>query len=175
MIGKTNVGGMSMQQAMIKGTDDATISPETILKGQIGYGKYGKRMVGTYDGRKVAEWVYEQGIQINTFNNKLHECGFRPSIVLMYTLEADEEDEKVLYGLIDSRLPSLRPTSKMYEFGTKLDIGQTKDYGTSVSSSRGFGYVNSIVDNGFNCSLGDFNDYEWNDSYVTKVKIVAIE
>lgn len=47
MICKTNVGGMTVKQAMIKGTADATISPASVLSGAVGYGANGQRVVGT--------------------------------------------------------------------------------------------------------------------------------
>ena len=43
----TNAGGMTVAQAMIKGTADATITSADVLSGKVGYGKDGARVVGT--------------------------------------------------------------------------------------------------------------------------------
>lgn len=47
MVCKTNVGGMTLEQAMIKGTADATITAADVLSGEVGYGANGERVVGT--------------------------------------------------------------------------------------------------------------------------------
>lgn len=47
MTGKTNAGGMTVAQAMVKGTADATITTADVLNGKIGYGANGQRVVGT--------------------------------------------------------------------------------------------------------------------------------
>ena len=47
MTGRTNAGGMSVAQAMIKGTADANIAAADVTSGKIGYGANGARIVGT--------------------------------------------------------------------------------------------------------------------------------
>ena len=47
MTGRTNAGGMSVAQAMIKGTADANITATDVANGKIGYGLNGQRVVGT--------------------------------------------------------------------------------------------------------------------------------
>lgn len=48
MVCATNVGGMTVEQAMIKGTADATITAEKVLANEIGYGANGAKIVGTF-------------------------------------------------------------------------------------------------------------------------------
>lgn len=68
MTGYTNVGGMSVEAAMKKGTADATATAADIAQTKIAYGKDGTRLVGTGLMTKIAWEGFPSG---QSFQKKL--------------------------------------------------------------------------------------------------------
>lgn len=81
MVCKTNVGGMTVEQAMIKGTADATITAEKVLKNEIGYGANGERVVGTLvPPSKTMSGTIAGSVGSKTVN---WDSGFVPNFVML--------------------------------------------------------------------------------------------
>lgn len=78
MTGKTNAGGMTVAQAMIKGTADANITAADVMKDKIGYGANGARIVGTGTRTMSGTIAGSVGSQSVTWDS-----GFVPNFVML--------------------------------------------------------------------------------------------
>lgn len=169
MIGNTNVGGMSVAQAMVKGTADATITAEKILKGEIGYGKDGERITGTYEGRRFATWTFTQSQQQTTIVNQFMDCGFHPSVVFLWSTASGNGILNTCGCLSKSLFPPVGDTSSMF-FG-KAPLIRIEETSSTYDSQA---YPENIINNGFRLNIGTYAG-KWLPTYATAIKVLAIE
>lgn len=80
MTGKTNAGGMTVAQAMVKGTADATITAADVLSGKIGYGANGARIVGSLVPPEMMSGTISGNVLASEVTWK---SGFIPNFVML--------------------------------------------------------------------------------------------
>jgi hypothetical protein len=167
MIGRTNAGGMSLDQAMIKGTADATITAADVLSGEVGYGANGQRVVGTFEGSRVHEQVFDNQTTPQGFDSREITCGFRPRFVILEGVTTSSGSLHTRVKMNTSAFKNLTADS----VGTVTNIGVTYSDGTSALATA---EVTEITSNGYKLRIGK-SDSRWNSSYVSSLKVTAIE
>lgn len=148
MIGKTNVSGISVTQAMTKGTADATITTADVLNGKVGYGKNGERIVGT---------LVPPAMATGTVNGNLGaaqvtwEAGFVPNY-LMLTL-TNKSGEFKTPAIVKMRASD----------GTWTSIGQSSLWNYyDGSGGSNFGTIETVSDTGATFTrLSSGGNYVW--------------
>lgn len=166
MTGRTNAGGMSVSQAMIKGTADATITAETVVKDAIGYGANGERIVGTFEGLQYDERIFDMETYPETFSSREFSCGFRPRIVILETLEINGGSHTTRIRLDSAGFENLDTTV----IGRVAGIGVTSSAGSTISRTID---ITSITEDGYTLQLGS-DGYTWNDEYTLSFRVTAI-
>lgn len=166
MIGSTNVGCLTIELAMEKGTADATITAETVVKDAIGYGSNGKRIVGTFEGLQCNERIFDMETYPKTFSSREFSCGFRPRIVILETLEINGGSHTTRIRLDSTGFNNLDTAV----IGRVAGIGVTSSSGSTMSRTID---ITSITDDGYTLQLGS-DDYTWSDEYTLSFRVTAI-
>ena len=165
----TNVGGIALEQAMIKGTADATITAEKVLIGEIGYGANGERIIGNFEGTKTHEYTMTWTEKVAGFSDKQVDCGFRPSVVVIRATKSNGTTAPGSSGFVD-------PNKFSYTNGTQYNFGSGPYVGIEGISDGAIGSgavgITGINDNGYTFSLATANFY-WTNTVVTEFVITA--
>ena len=171
MVCATNVGGMTVEQAMIKGTADATITAASVLKDAIGYGKDGERIVGKMVDRTPKVFTVKQSENSVGFDNRQYDCGFRPSIVIIKPTRTNASNSSLgSCGRVDSSVYSPMNGSGSYEFGMSPTLG-IKWISNGAEGAGGVA-VKEINNNGFTLYVVGSSNY-WTTQYVTEFDVIA--